>query len=178
MKVIADVDGASRGWRSRKPARLVRSAPILDCKVGCLSDAVELLAPMFAEQAIEQFRALLLGKNGEVLGMVTASGTHYGVEFPIRSIFARALGCDAWGLVIAHNHPSGDPSPSRAEPTFPLPGTSRRWPPVSASQCWITSFSRVGVSTASGTTDCYSTVFGSVFVYGDEAKWSSSSGLI
>ena len=33
----------------------------------------------------------------------------------MREIFAAALKCDAFGLVIAHNHPSGDPRPSRAD---------------------------------------------------------------
>ena len=34
---------------------------------------------------------------------------------PLRAIFAAALRHDAAGLVIAHNHPSGDPAPSRAD---------------------------------------------------------------
>ena len=33
----------------------------------------------------------------------------------MRAIFAAALGHDAAGMVIAHNHPSGDPRPSRAD---------------------------------------------------------------
>lgn len=91
------------------------STAIRGRKVNHVPDAVELLGPMFAGQTIEQFRALLLDKNGDVLDMVTASGTHDGVEFPVRAVFARALGCNARGLIIAHNHPSGDPSPSKAD---------------------------------------------------------------
>jgi len=38
-----------------------------------------------------------------------------GVDLPMRDIFRAALTCGAVGLVIAHNHPSGDPRPSRAD---------------------------------------------------------------
>ena len=34
---------------------------------------------------------------------------------PMRSLVARALALDAAGLVIAHNHPSGEPAPSEAD---------------------------------------------------------------
>ena len=33
----------------------------------------------------------------------------------MREIFAAALGHGAAGLVVAHNHPSGDPQPSRSD---------------------------------------------------------------
>lgn len=34
------------------------------------------------------------------------------VEIPVRKIVADALAFDAAGVVMAHNHPSGDPTPS------------------------------------------------------------------
>ncbi|CAN5261327.1 DNA repair protein RadC [soil metagenome] len=34
------------------------------------------------------------------------------VEIPVRTIVADALAFDAAGVVMAHNHPSGDPTPS------------------------------------------------------------------
>ena len=38
-----------------------------------------------------------------------------GIDFPLRTIVADALALGTSGLIIAHNHPSGDPSPSAAD---------------------------------------------------------------
>ena len=38
-----------------------------------------------------------------------------GIDFPIRTIVADALALETSGLILAHNHPSGDPQPSAAD---------------------------------------------------------------
>lgn len=38
-----------------------------------------------------------------------------GIDFPLRAIVADALALGTSGLILAHNHPSGDPSPSPAD---------------------------------------------------------------
>lgn len=38
-----------------------------------------------------------------------------GIDFPLRTIVADALALGSAGLIIAHNHPSGDPRPSPAD---------------------------------------------------------------
>ena len=40
------------------------------------------------------------------------SGDESGTAFPLRSIIADAAAHGSAGLVLAHNHPSGDPTPS------------------------------------------------------------------
>jgi len=40
------------------------------------------------------------------------SGHHATVSLPIRSIIADAARLSSSGLILAHNHPSGDPTPS------------------------------------------------------------------
>ncbi len=42
-------------------------------------------------------------------------GDSTGVEWPIRSILLEAARRDCAGIVVAHNHPSGDASPSTAD---------------------------------------------------------------
>jgi len=37
------------------------------------------------------------------------------LEVPIRAVASDALAFDAFGVVMAHNHPSGDPTPSVAD---------------------------------------------------------------
>src|SRR5436190_1422477 len=40
------------------------------------------------------------------------------VDVPIRAIVAAALGANAHGVLVAHNHPSGDPEPSVGDRTL------------------------------------------------------------
>lgn len=51
-------------------------------------------------------------RNG-LLGVAeVARGSAHGVEVHPREVFRPAIRCGAAGIVLAHNHPSGDPSPS------------------------------------------------------------------
>ena len=43
------------------------------------------------------------------------SDRHDEIGFPLRTIIADALALESSGIVLAHNHPGGDPSPSRAD---------------------------------------------------------------
>jgi len=46
---------------------------------------------------------------------VHPSNSMTGVDLPLRTIVADAMRLGSRGLLIAHNHPSGDPQPSRAD---------------------------------------------------------------
>jgi DNA repair protein RadC len=64
-----------------------------------------------AEQ--EHFVVIALNvRNGMVGAEVVAKGTAYSVEVSPRDVFRYAVRTNAAGIVIAHNHPSGDPTPS------------------------------------------------------------------
>ncbi len=43
------------------------------------------------------------------------NSSSFSCEFPIRKIVSDALALDSYGLVMIHNHPSGDVKPSRAD---------------------------------------------------------------
>ena len=79
-------------------------------------DAADLLAPLFADAEGERLAVLHLDGERRLIALDThdVAGADE-IELPMRAIFAAALGHDALGLVVAHNHPSGDPSPSRAD---------------------------------------------------------------
>ena len=78
--------------------------------------AADLLAPHFAGVEGEKLAVLHLDDEQRVLGVEEHDAAGPGtVDLPIRAIFKRALALDAAGLVIAHNHPSGDPTPSEAD---------------------------------------------------------------
>jgi DNA repair protein RadC len=67
-------------------------------------------------ELIEQFKVLLLNQCNKVLGIYHASsGTISGTVVDIRLLFAATLKANAVGLIIAHNHPSGNKAPSEAD---------------------------------------------------------------
>ncbi|OQW50939.1 RadC family protein [Candidatus Raskinella chloraquaticus] len=69
--------------------------------------------------AIEQFRVLFLDKkNGLIADEVQQSGTVDHTPVYPREVVKRALELSASALVLVHNHPSGDPTPSQADITM------------------------------------------------------------
>lgn len=66
--------------------------------------------------AIEQFRILFLDKKNQLLrDEVQQSGTIDHTPVYPREVVKRALELEASALILVHNHPSGDPTPSRAD---------------------------------------------------------------
>ncbi len=64
----------------------------------------------------EEFKILLLNNSNEVLGIYPMSkGGITGTVVDIRLIFAVVLKCNATGILLAHNHPSGKLKPSEAD---------------------------------------------------------------
>ena len=69
-----------------------------------------------AHRPIEQFRVFYLDrKNTLIADEEQAQGTVDHVPVYPREIVKRALLLDASALILAHNHPSGDPTPSEAD---------------------------------------------------------------
>lgn len=68
------------------------------------------------DRARERFLALCLNARNELLTEVVVSlgSLNASIVHP-REVFKPAMMCSAASIVIAHNHPSGDPSPSRED---------------------------------------------------------------
>lgn len=65
---------------------------------------------------IEQFRILFLDKkNGLLADEIQQTGTVDHTPVYPREVIRRALELGATALILVHNHPSGDPAPSRAD---------------------------------------------------------------
>ena len=84
-----------------------------------LSDASE-AAALFMEEMRhlkqEKMRVAMINAKGELIAREDVSlGGIYSVCASPREIFAGAVRKGAYGVVIAHNHPSGDPDPSAAD---------------------------------------------------------------
>jgi len=74
------------------------------------------LALELRDRERERFLALCLNTRNELIREVVVSvgSLNASIVHP-REVFKPALACSAAGLVIAHNHPSGDPAPSRED---------------------------------------------------------------
>jgi DNA repair protein RadC len=71
-------------------------------------------AMAFAER--EQFRILFLDKkNGLIADEVLSEGTVDHTPVYPREVMKRALELGASAIILVHNHPSGDPTPSAAD---------------------------------------------------------------
>ncbi len=69
-----------------------------------------------AHQEIEQFRVLYLDrKNVLIADEAQARGTVDHVPVYPREVVKRALEVNASAMILVHNHPSGDPTPSAAD---------------------------------------------------------------
>ena len=75
-------------------------------------DAADLFETHFTDAAGERLVAAYLAADGRLLAVDSLDEDANAVTLPMRALVARALALDATGLVIAHNHPSGDPTPS------------------------------------------------------------------
>jgi DNA repair protein RadC len=79
-------------------------------------DAAKLFEPAVADAKLEVLIALHLDGENRMLGMdVYPSSSPDAAEMPVREIIAAALRLGSAEIVLAHNHPSGDASPSDAE---------------------------------------------------------------
>jgi DNA repair protein RadC len=84
------------GWRVRSP-----------------HDVGERLAPPMSVLESEELRVLLLNTKNVVTGMRTVyAGNLAGSSVRVGEVFRDAVRRQAAALVVVHNHPSGDPSPS------------------------------------------------------------------
>ena len=74
------------------------------------------LSPLLAAQRREQFHVLCLNSRNVLLRDVkVAEGTVNACPVDPREVFAPALEARATAIVLAHNHPSGDPEPSSSD---------------------------------------------------------------
>jgi len=79
-------------------------------------DLLDYCRTVMAHRETEQFRILYLDrKNVLIADEEQASGTIDHVPVYPREVIKRALELNASALILVHNHPSGDPTPSQAD---------------------------------------------------------------
>ncbi len=77
---------------------------------------MDYLNAVMSRERVEQFRVLFLdGRNRLLADEAQSQGTVNHTPVYPREVVKRALELHATAIVLAHNHPSGDPSPSRQD---------------------------------------------------------------
>jgi DNA repair protein RadC len=90
----------------------VKSRPVL----GAMATVLSYLRLAMAFEDREQFRILFLDRRNKLIAdEVQTRGTIDHTSVYTREVMRRALELSAAALILAHNHPSGDPTPSRAD---------------------------------------------------------------
>jgi DNA repair protein RadC len=96
-----------------------KSVSTLKIKINSSEKAFEVLLSSWDMETIElqeEFKILLLNRANIVLGVYPLSkGGITGTIVDVRLIFAVALKCNATGIILCHNHPSGKLTPSDAD---------------------------------------------------------------
>ncbi|WP_246008393.1 RadC family protein [Afifella aestuarii] len=101
-----------RAFAERLGRHEVRSRQVL----GSWSTLLDYCRTAMAFEDREQFRILFLDKkNALIADEVQQRGTVDHTPVYPREVMRRALELSATALILVHNHPSGDPSPSRAD---------------------------------------------------------------
>jgi DNA repair protein RadC len=86
---------------------------VIDHAVTRATDAAPALVDLLQHEAAEVFVMLCLSTKCRVLGYYEVSrGTLDATLVHPREVFKVALLANAAAIILAHNHPSGDPSPS------------------------------------------------------------------
>jgi DNA repair protein RadC len=104
-QVLAAVEIGRRVLTRRPRERVQLSSP---------REAAAYLLPIYGSRPVEQFGVVLLDTKHRVIRtMVLSVGSVDGTSVHPRDVFRQAVLASAPAVVLFHNHPSGDPEPSR-----------------------------------------------------------------
>ena len=117
---LARVDGLSAGGAAA--VKFIEAAALRSLQAKALDRPVlagwqaltDYLHAAMAHRVTEEFRVIFLNnRNIMIRDEAMGSGTVNAAPVYPREIVKRALELGASGLILVHNHPSGDPAPSR-----------------------------------------------------------------
>jgi DNA repair protein RadC len=93
--------------------RIASAKPVEKIHLSCPQDVAEFLMPRLRYAVKEQFIVILLNGKNKVIGteVISEGSLSSSVVHP-REVYASALLHHAAAIMVAHNHPSGDPKPS------------------------------------------------------------------
>ena len=101
-------------------AEVVAETPATRAHYGQAGNSPEAIAamlrPIVGDSPVENFAVVLLNGKHRVIGIAIVSvGTPTVALVHPREVFGPAVRMGAVSVIVAHNHPSGDPEPSRED---------------------------------------------------------------
>jgi DNA repair protein RadC len=95
-----------RYQRAELPLKLDRLAAAREFFAGCFADFDLTRESLWVAHVDEQLRCLHLSRH---------AGDEAGASLPVRAIISDAAQLGSAGIFLAHNHPSGDATPSESD---------------------------------------------------------------
>ena len=121
-KRLAEVQGLGEGGVTElkvthaAASRMVRGAVKKRPVLSSWSSVIDYCRTSMAFADKEQFRLLFLDKRNQLISdEVQQTGTVDHTPVYPREVIKRALELSATAMILVHNHPSGDPTPSQAD---------------------------------------------------------------
>src|SRR5437773_4879781 len=116
---LAQVPGVGRAKAARLAAavelgrRVAGEAEPPPERIRGPGDVHRYYAPRVRDLAVEEFHVLALGSQSQILAdlLITRGILNSSLVHP-REVFRAAIAEAAAGIIVVHNHPSGDPTPS------------------------------------------------------------------
>jgi DNA repair protein RadC len=98
---------------AQRMAREIRAeSPLLETP----EQVANLLREEYRQSTVESFKVVLLNRRNRLIRIENISqGTVDSILIHPREVFRHAIAANATGIILAHNHPSGDPTPSSAD---------------------------------------------------------------
>lgn len=94
-------------WKDRVSSRPITSTD---------PDLIRLLDFKLGRDGSERMHCVFVGPDHHYIGDEKVSeGSADSVQFPAKALLRRAIGLGAAGIILAHNHPSGDCAPSHTD---------------------------------------------------------------
>jgi DNA repair protein RadC len=103
---ISPISAIMHYRRAELPLRLDGLAAAREFFAGCMADQDPSRESLWVAHVDDQSRCVHLSRH---------AGDETGAAFPLRDIIADAALHRSAGIVLAHNHPSGDPRPSESD---------------------------------------------------------------
>ena len=96
--------------------RVVREEATTECVFDSWTTIIQYCRARMSHLSTEQFRLLFIDqKSALIADEVQQQGTVTRAPLFPREVVKRALELNASGIILVHNHPSGDPTPSQAD---------------------------------------------------------------
>lgn len=110
VKAVTIVAGVELG------KRLAQKNPAERPVISTSKDVADLMMPFLRYEAREYFFAIMLSAKNHVLAQapISTGGLSFSLVQP-REVFKEAMNYNAARIILAHNHPSGDPAPSEED---------------------------------------------------------------